>query len=356
MGIQPRADARGYYLTALRAYDNRSMIITRTPLRISFLGGGTDYPDFYREHGGAVLAATIDKYCYITVNRVMPFFDHRFRVSYSRTELVENVSDIGHPLVRECFKLLNLDAALEIHHMADLPARTGLGSSSSFTVGLLHALHATQGRMAPKDQLAIEAIEVERDRVGDPVGSQDQVVTARGGLLEVTFNTDETFVAQPLALSRDVIRSFDDHLMLVYEGSNRDDAQVLFEQAAARKDRTAELLALGELVPRGIEALGHADFELFGRLLDEGWRLKRQLGGKVTNDRVDAMYDAAKSAGAWGGKLCGAGGAGFMLFVASPDRQSAIRAALGDAREVSFYLEREGTRLIHFDPPKSDAT
>jgi len=332
------------------------MIISRTPFRISFFGGGTDYPAWYREHGGAVLATTIDKYCYLTCRRLPPFFEHRYRIVYSQMENTQTVDEIVHPGVRETLRHLGIDYGLEIHHDADLPARSGLGSSSSFTVGLLHALYGLDGRMPSKRQLAAEAIHVEQTRIGDTVGAQDQVLAAHGGFNHVRFGRDGDITVTPLTLPARRVAELDDHLMLFYTGIQRTASVVArtYVQDVASKER--QLRILGGLVDQGIAVLsGDGDIGGFGELLHEAWQTKRSLSASVSNSHIEDIYAAARAAGASGGKVLGAGGGGFMVFFAPPDKQAAVRESLRGLIHVPFHFESSGSQIVFFDPQEEYA-
>lgn len=329
------------------------MIITQTPLRISFLGGGTDYPEHFRLHGGAVLATSIDKYVYLTVSPLTKFFDYRIRISYSKTELCRTVDEIQHPSVRECLRYLGIDGGMEIHVMSDLPARTGLGSSSSFTVGLLHALHAFRGEIVTRAQLAAEAVHVERECIRERVGLQDQYVAAHGGLLHLQFTPEGRVLLTPLAVSRERLSELQERLLLFYTGQQRIAHDVLEQQMARTQagSLTGDLRQLHELVARGIEIVhSRQPWTAFGRLLHEGWLLKRRFSETVSNPLVDEAYEQARRAGAEGGKLLGAGGGGFLLVFVEPERQPAVRAALADLKEVRIGFESQGSRLVFFQP------
>ncbi len=327
------------------------MIISRTPFRVSFFGGGTDYPTWYLEHGGAVLATTIDKYCYLTVRRLPPFFEHRYRIVYSQMENTRTIDEIAHPGVRESLRHLGIDEGLEIHHDADLPARSGLGSSSSFTVGLLHSLYGLTGRMPSKRQLALEAIHVERDRIGDTVGAQDQVLAAHGGFNHVRFQQNGEIVVTPLTLPARRVAELDDHLMLFYTGIQRTASIVAQTYVQDVESKERQLRALGALVDQGIAALsGDGDIARFGELLHEAWQIKRSLSASVSTSHIEDIYAAARSAGASGGKVLGAGGGGFMVFFAPPERQAAVRASLRDLIHVPFRFESSGSQIVFFDP------
>lgn len=326
------------------------MIITRTPVRISFLGGGTDYPDHFTRHGGMALTGAIDKYSYVSVNPLCGLFDYRMRISYSKTELVNEIDQVEHPAVRECLRHVGLNGGLEIHYVGDLPARTGMGSSSSFTVGLLHALHAYKGELVSQVHLADEAIHVEQQMIRERVGCQDQYACALGGLRVLSFLRDGSIRQEPLAVSRSRLQALEERLMLFYTGMTRHAHEILDEQIdrTQRGELTGDLLALGELVPQGIKVLsGAGSLDAFGDLLHEGWKIKRRLSTRISNGRIDLLYDRARTAGAVGGKLLGAGGGGFLLFLVRAGRKDAVRSAL-DLQEVSFRFESEGTMLVHY--------
>jgi D-glycero-alpha-D-manno-heptose-7-phosphate kinase len=328
------------------------MIISRTPFRVSFFGGGTDYPDWFHEHSGAVLATTIDKYCYISVRELPPFFDHRFRVVYSIVENVREVTDIAHPAVRAVLQRLEVDRGLEIHHDGDLPARAGLGSSSAFTVGLLHAVHALRGRQVSKEALASEAIHVEHCMLREPVGLQDQIAAAFGGFNQIRFRQDGTYDVNPMILPRERLAELQDHLLLVFTGISRLAPVVAQTVIDNLKNRTAELKAMQEMVGRAIELLSSptADIVEFGRLLDESWQLKRRLSDRVSNPAVDALYETAMRAGAIGGKLLGAGGGGFVLLFVRPEDRSGVVDALRTLITVPFKFDTSGCRIALYQP------
>ncbi|WP_455181412.1 GHMP family kinase ATP-binding protein [Azospirillum melinis] len=324
------------------------MIITRTPFRVSFFGGGTDYPTWYRRHGGRVLSTSIDKYCYITARRLLPFFNIRHRVVWSHVETVQSIDDILHPAVREGLKFLNFgdDEGIEIHHQGDLPARTGLGSSSSFAVGLILALSSLRNERPTKHELALRAIALEQDRLRDNVGSQDQVAVSYGGMNVIDFGTDGRISVTPLEPSRR-IDELESHLMLFYTGMSRSASQVAADVIANLPQRERQLHRMRTLVDDAVAILGgRGELADFGRMLDETWRLKRQLSALVSNDGIDGLYARAMKAGAVGGKLLGAGTSGFMLFFVPPDRQPAVRAALEELLHVPFRFDRLGASLL----------
>jgi D-glycero-alpha-D-manno-heptose-7-phosphate kinase len=327
------------------------VIISRTPYRISFFGGGTDYPAWFRRHGGSVLATTIDKYCYLTCRYLPPFFEHRFRIVYSRIENCASVEEIAHPAVREVIRHLRMDRGLEIHHDGDLPARSGMGSSSAFTVGLLHALYALKGVMPGKRKLARESIHIEQDVLRETVGSQDQAATAYGGLNHMTFLPDGEISVQPVALPAERILELNAHLMLFYTGIRRTASDVAGSYARETAANERELATIGELVGRSLSVLEDGGpIGRFGTLMHEAWEAKRRLGPEVSNPVVDRMYSDAVAAGALGGKLTGAGGGGFLLLFVPPERRQAVREALGGLIHVPFQFEHAGSQIIFFEP------
>jgi D-glycero-alpha-D-manno-heptose-7-phosphate kinase len=329
------------------------VIISMTPLRVSFLGGGTDYPEHFSRHGGVTLASSIDKYTYITVTPLTSFFEHRLRVSYSRTELCKDPGEVQHPSVRECLRFLGIDGGVEIAVVADLPARTGLGSSSSFTVGLLHALHAFKGEMVAREQLAEEAVHVERDLIKDRVGLQDQYTCALGGLLKLEFSEGNRVMASPVVVEAARKQALQERLLIFYTGVQRSAHEVLAQQIERTKDGSnAQYLGrMQELARQGVSALGgQGDLREMGALLHEGWTLKRELSQTISNPLIDGAYARARKAGAIGGKLLGAGGGGFLLLYAEPYQQASVRKAMDGMLEVSFALENQGSRLIFYRP------
>jgi D-glycero-alpha-D-manno-heptose-7-phosphate kinase len=328
------------------------MIITRTPFRISFFGGGTDYPGWYREHGGAVLATTIDKYCYITCRRLPPFFEHKHRIVYSHIENVRHNDEIQHPAVRAVLNWTNVNEGLEIHHDGDLPARSGLGSSSSFTVGLLHALQGLRGKMANKDGLARDAIHVEQNVIGENVGSQDQVSAAFGGFNRIEFHRNDSFDVAPVILPGHRIEELHDHLMLCFTGFSRIASDVAKSKIANLKIREKELKLMRAMVDEAIALLQDVSepIESFGKLLDASWRYKRSLSDRVSTPEIDQIYQAAIEAGAIGGKILGAGGGGFLLLFAKPERQAGIRERLSGLIHVPFNFEDSGSRVVLYQP------
>lgn len=328
------------------------MIISRTPYRISLFGGGTDYPEWFRQHGGAVLGGTINKYCYISVRTLPPFFEHRHRIVYSKVETVNAVDEIEHPAVRAVLGEMPVDCGLEIHYDGDLPARSGLGSSSSFTVGLLNIMHAFKGRMVSPNDLATEAIRIEQEVIGENVGSQDQVWAALGGLQTISFDTDGGFSATPIIMSAERRRALGSHMLLFFTGLSRYASNIAGKLIENIKNRERHLIAMQALVEEGRTVLQNEQHDIgdIGRLLREAWRFKRDLAEGVTTSVVDQMYEAAMSAGALGGKLLGAGGGGFMLVFARPEHHAAVREQLKDLIEVSFELGSAGSKIVIYEP------
>ena len=328
------------------------MVITSTPLRISFFGGGTDYPVWYRQYGGSVLATTINKCCYITCRRLPPFFDYHTRISYSKVENVRRNDAIEHPSVRGCLQFLGVDEGLEIHHVADLPARTGLGTSSAFTVGLLLGLYALQDRMRDKQALASDAIHVEQELLQEAVGAQDQVSAAYGGFNRINFHTDGTIEVKKVLTAPSRLAELEQHLALYFTGFARTASEIAQEQVRMTPQRKQELATMLQLVGEAeaiVTSPTRSLFE-FGRLLHEGWQIKRSLTQKITNANIDAIYDAGLSAGALGGKLLGAGGGGFMLFFVPPERRQAVRERLKKLLCVPFSFSNKGSHVVVYEP------
>lgn len=324
------------------------MIITKTPFRMSFFGGGTDMPAFFNEYGGAVISTTFDKYCYVNVRHLPRFFDYSTELSYSKTERVTDVNDIQHPAIREAMKFLDMHE-IRLTYEADLPARSGLGTSSSFAVGMLSAFYALKGKYADKNKLAKEAIHLERVLCNEAGGWQDQIAAAYGGLNRINFNADG-FTVDPIIIATERKREFNRNLMLFFTGFTHFSSEV---QATINvKDKTKQRLEMLALVDEAQNILTdqYADLNEFGRLLDTTWKLKRQTGAKISTDSIDMLYEKGVQAGALGGKLLGAGGGGFLLFYVEPDKQKCVRDALADLMYVPFEFENGGTRVIHFTP------
>ncbi|MFO1321977.1 MAG: kinase [Burkholderiales bacterium] len=328
------------------------MIITRTPFRISLFGGGTDYPAWYRDHGGAVLATTIDKYCYISCRYLPPFFEHKHRIVYSKIENVQSVDEIAHPAVRAVLSEIPMERGLEIHHDGDLPARSGLGSSSSFTVGMIHALMALRGRYVSKEYLAGEAIRMEQSVLKEHVGSQDQVSAAYGGFNIIEFTRDDHFVVSPMILGTARVDDLQNHLMLFFTGLSRFASDVAKSKIDNFARKATELHRMRAMVDDAIAILQDAAVPItaLGDLLAEAWEYKRGLSDKVSTPEIDDIYAAARNAGAIGGKLLGAGGGGFLLLFARPEAQAAIRKALSRLVHVPFRFESGGSRVVLYQP------
>jgi D-glycero-alpha-D-manno-heptose-7-phosphate kinase len=328
------------------------MIITRTPHRVSFFGGGTDYPSWYLENGGKVLGAAIDKYCYITCRYLPPFFEHKHRIVYSKTEVVMDEEEIQHPSVKAVLKHLCIQKGLEIHHDGDIPARSGMGSSSAFTVGLLKALHALEGSMISKESLSHEAIFIEQKVIKENVGSQDQVWAAYGGINTIEFMENGRIIVEPVIMKEDDLRNFEQKFMLFFTGMARYASEVVQEQINNTRRNRDILVKIRELVDEAYKVLisGKNGFALFGDLLHETWVLKRKLSNRISNDEIDDIYQRARQNGALGGKLLGAGGGGFMLFYAEPEDQEKIKVALKRYLHVPFLFDFSGSEIIVYKP------
>jgi D-glycero-alpha-D-manno-heptose-7-phosphate kinase len=328
------------------------MIISRAPFRISFFGGGTDYPVYYRENGGSVLSVSIDKYCYITCRYLPNFFEHSSRLVYSRTELVKYIDEIQHPSIRECLRFMRINQGIELHHDADLPARSGLGSSSTFTVALLHALYTLKGQMASKERLAKNAIYVEQELIGENVGSQDQTIAAYGGFNHISFSGNHTIDVRPVVLSKEKEDYLLDRLVLFFSGISRTASEIAGEQIQRTPKLGNELGQMQSLVNDALRVLQGSIGSLddFGRLLHETWRLKRSLTGNITNAVIDDIYNAGINAGALGGKLLGAGGGGFVLFYVKPENKANLIKALPDLMHVPFRFDYTGSQIVYYQP------
>lgn len=327
------------------------MIIARTPYRISFFGGGTDYPAWYESNGGAVLSTTIDKYCYVSVRYLPPFFEHKHRIVWSQTELVQNIDEIRHPSIRETLKLIGISNGVEIHHNGDLPSWSGMGTSSSFTVGLLHALYALKGIMPAKMQLAKEAIYIEQEMIKENVGSQDQVAASFGGLNRIDFGLGDNIEIHPIVLRMERMEELQSHLMLLSTGFSRSAAAIAEEQIRLTPKKGRELCQMYSMVDEAVEILtGHNNLIDFGKLLGEAWQLKRGLTSKITTSYIDDIYNTAINNGAVGGKLLGAGGGGFMLLFVEPEKQEVVRQALRNLLFVPFKFESEGSKIVVYQP------
>ncbi|OGS17895.1 MAG: kinase [Elusimicrobia bacterium RIFOXYA2_FULL_50_26] len=327
------------------------MIITRTPFRISFFGGGTDYPAWFKEHGGTVLATTIDKYCSISLRYLPPFFEYSSRIVWSLTECVKEINDIKHPSVRECLKYMGINKGVEVHYDADLPARTGLGSSSSFTVSFLHSLYAIKGTIISKMQLAKEAIHVEQNLLKENVGCQDQILASFGGLNLVEFKTENEFSISPLIITPERKKLFHDHLLLLFTGFSRTASEIAGDVIKSMPAKKREFGAMQQMVQEGINILnGASDINDFGKLLHESWQIKRSLTNRISNPVIDRIYERALAAGATGGKILGAGGGGFLLIFARPELHEKIKTDLKDYLHIPFEFENLGSQVIFYTP------
>lgn len=325
------------------------MIITKTPFRMSFFGGGTDFPGFYQEHGGAVISTSFDKYCYVTARHLPPFFEYTNELIYSNTERVTDVNNIVHPAIREAMKWLDMHD-MRITYEADLPARTGLGTSSSFAVGMLSAFYALKGKYASKQKLAEDAIYLERVLCNESGGVQDQIAASFGGLNRINFDS-EGFHVLPIVISPERRKLLNDNLMLFFTGFSRFSSDVQVAHEKALDDKTRELLEMLSLVDDAEDILtSKTDLNDFGRLLDHTWQLKRGITAKVSTNYIDEIYGKALKAGAIGGKLLGAGGGGFLLCYVEQDKQQSVRTALSSFMEVPFEFEKGGTRISYYAP------
>lgn len=324
------------------------MIITRTPYRISFFGGGTDYPAWYREEGGAVLSTSINKYCYITCRYLPPFFPITHRIVWSHIEGASTISEILHPAVREGLRMMAFDDSrgVEIHHQGDLPARSGMGSSSAFAVGLLSALKALKGNVATRPELYEMAIQLEQDCLGDNVGSQDQVATAMGGFNRIQFQQNGSIEVRPVDVPKERLKALNGRLMLFFSGTSRMSSEVAGRVVRSLAEKRTELRHMRAMVDQGLEILGHGELDDFGRLLDQAWKFKKSLSSAISNPVIDEAYGAACQAGALGGKLLGAGASGFMVFYVPEGRQNSVREALRGLMHVPFSFEDQGSTIL----------
>lgn len=335
------------------------MIISRTPFRVSFFGGGTDYPSWLAEHGGAVLGTSINHYCYLSCRYLPPFFEHKYRIAYSKTENVSSIEEIEHPVVKAVLEYLQFhEHGLEIHHDADLPARSGIGSSSTFTVGILNALIAFKNARLPTQELAKLAIYIEQEMLNEAVGSQDQILAAHGGFNRIDFYRDGKFTLSPIIANPLKIDSLQKHCMLFFTGFSRYASEIAKSQISNMKTNTTTLHRMRAMVDEAIEILENTDRDIreFGELLHEGWQCKRTLSDKVSTDAIDQIYQKAREAGAIGGKLLGAGGGGFILLFASPEDQKQIKTALSNLIYIPFSFENQGSRIIFHENTGSPET
>ena len=326
------------------------MIITKTPFRMSFFGGGTDMENFFREHGGAVLSTTFDKYCYVNVRHLPRFFDYSTELSYSVTERVTNVEDIEHPAIRNAMKMLDMHE-IRLTYEADLPARSGLGTSSSFAVGMLNAFYALKGKYADKKKLADEAIYLERVLCNEAGGWQDQIAASYGGFNRINFGPDG-YEVLPLIISPERKKQLNNNLLMFFTGFTRFSSEMQKANNVSSAEKTVQLKEMMALVDDAEQVLvnKNSDLDSFGRLLDRTWRLKKQTGSKISTNSIDAFYEKGIQAGALGGKLLGAGGGGFLLFYVQPKKQEAVRDAMRELMYIPFEFENGGTRVIHYSP------
>ena len=326
------------------------MIICRTPTRISFFGGGTDYPIWYENNGGTVLSTTINKYSYITVRYLPKFFDYKYRIRYYKTEEANDLSEIEHPSVRECAKFVGIEEGFEMAHNSDLPAGSGLGSSSTFTVGMLHSLYALKSYMPTKRELAVNALHVEQDLIGEAVGSQDQIAAAWGGFNKITFGGERKFEVEPMILSRERMLEFQDNLLLCFTGYSRSAPEIAKVQIAETPSKNRELNDMQSLTVAAFELLKNSSGSIdeFGQMLNTQWKIKKSLSNKISNSKLDDIYDTGIQNGAIGGKILGAGGGGFMLFYARRENHERIINSLSSKLFVPFRFDNSGSKIIYY--------
>lgn len=324
------------------------MIICKTPFRISFFGGGTDYPVWYKKNGGAVLSTTIDKYSYISSRYFPPFLPHKYQIRYTLREETKSISEIKHASVRECLNFLKIKDGIEMIYTADLPARSGIGSSSAFTVGFLNSLYALMDKTTTKKKLALDAMHVEQNVIKESVGSQDQTAAAFGGFNRIDFGGAKEIAVRPVIISQERLESLQAHLMLFFTGFSRDASKVAAEQIKQTPLKYDELKAMHGMVDKAVALLSdeHANIEEFGKLLDQSWKIKKGLTNLISTNQIDTIYERGMKAGAIGGKLCGAGAGGFMLFFAKPENQPKIKKELKELLHVPFRFENQGSQII----------
>jgi hypothetical protein len=334
----------------MRKLRENNMIITQTPFRMSFFGGGTDIESFFKKYGGAVISTTFDKYCYVNVRHLPRFFDYTTEISYSRTERVTDIQDIKHPAVRNAMEMLDMHE-LRLTYEADLPARSGLGTSSSFAVGMLNAFYALKGKYADKKKLADEAIYLERKLCQEMGGWQDQIAAAYGGLNRINFNADG-YEVKPIIISPERKKRLNNNLLMFFTGFTRFSSEVQKQNAMGKEDKVVQLREMLSLVDDAEQVLTdkNTDLDEFGKLLDHTWRLKRQTGSAVSTENIDLLYEKGIKAGALGGKLLGAGGGGFLVFYVQPEQQEAVKQAMNNLMYIPFEFEDGGTRVIHYTP------
>lgn len=327
------------------------MIITRTPFRMSFFGGGTDLPAWYTENGGAVLSTTIDKYCYVSLRKLPPFFDYKHKiVFFSKQEAFNEIDEIEHPAVREIYRYMGVSDGLVMQHDGDLPSHSGVGSSSAFAVGLLHALYALNGKIISKKRLALEAIHIEQEMIGEAVGSQDQIAASFGGFNKVVFSANKNIEVNPITIGSSKIQLLQDHLMLFFTGFSRFSTEVEKDKIFQIDKNYKQLKSMHAMVDQAVEILNSdsENIEDFGRLLHESWSCKRALSSKVSNGDIDEIYEIGMSAGASGGKILGAGGGGFIVFFVKPELREVVKRALHKLLYVPFRFDTLGSQVIYF--------
>ena len=327
------------------------MIISRTPHRISFFGGGTDYPDYYLKHGGKVLGAAINKYCYLSVRRLPPFFEHKYRIVYSKMENVSTIDEIVHPAVRETLKYLNVNSGVSVHHDGDIPARSGMGSSSSFTVGILNTMYALEGKRVSKEELTKNAIYIEQELIRENVGSQDQTFAAHGGFNLIEFSVSGEISVVPVIVGPDQLKNLEKSLMLVFTGISRMASVAAGDKIKNIPNNKGYLSQMKNLVDDAYRIITTTNKNLceFGELLNETWKLKKKLSNKVTNPQIEELYDIVLKNGGVGGKLCGAGSGGFMLFFVEPENRAKVIKALKNYLIVPFNFDYDGSTIIVYN-------
>jgi len=319
------------------------LIIVQTPLRVSFFGGGTDFPSYYLKEGGCVLSTAIDKYIFVTIKKR---FDNKIRVGYTKTEIVDSVDDIQHELIREAFRFSGISEGVEITTMGDIPAGSGLGSSSTVTIGTLHSMNVYKNHMATAEDLAQQACIIEREILGKPIGVQDQYIAAYGGLRFIEFKTDGRIICKEINISPDLKRRVNQNLMIFFTGMTRTSESILTEQEKNISDRLTILGKMKEIATSAYRELCEGNIDALGHLLNESWQLKKQLASQISNGKIDEWYETALRAGAIGGKIAGAGGGGFLLLYCPFEKQYAVRSALSHLRELPFRFEQDGTKVI----------
>jgi D-glycero-alpha-D-manno-heptose-7-phosphate kinase len=331
------------------------LVISKTPYRISLFGGGTDYPAWFQDHGGSVISFAINKYCYLTVRHLPPFFAHKYRFVYSKIEDCKSIDEIKHPAIKGVLQHLGWNNGIEVHHDGDLPARSGIGSSSSFTVGLLHALRALNGLISSKYDLAQNSLFIEQEIIKEPVGSQDQIIAAYGGFNRIQFHQDGSFNVESLNLTTEKIKFFESNVLLVFTGISRYSSEASTATIANMKNTESHLLKISELADAAHKLIIQVKapeilFDGIGQMLNESWARKRELAKGVSNEIINSMYAVALKAGAKGGKLLGAGGGGFMMFWAKPEYHAGILSALGPVVHVPIHIDNMGSRIALYQP------